>query len=124
VISAMRASSHGVSAGPPIPAASASLTARVTAWRATSSGKARSAGTGTAARGILDGDYVLINPSGEAKDGDLVAVRIGLTTVLRSADSGEAPTDDFALLGVVCGVFRPYFEQSPTPLMPVVGEVS
>jgi repressor LexA len=99
------------------------------------------AGTGMAARGILDGDYVLINPSAEAKDGDVVAVRTGLTTVvrtlsrrdgasvLRSADSGEAPTelkptDDFALLGVVCGVFRPYFEQSPTPLIAVGGEVS
>jgi repressor LexA len=89
-----------------------------------------------AARGILDGDYVMVSPSTDAKDGDTVAVRTGLTTTVRtltrrdatitlqSADTGEAsielgPDDDFALLGVVCGVFRPYFEQEPTPLMPV-----
>jgi repressor LexA len=101
----------------------------------------KTTGASMTALGILDGDYVLINPSAEAKDGDLVAVRFGLitavrrlsrrdgATVLRSADPGEAPTelkptDDFALLGVVCGVFRPYFEQLPAPLMPVGDEVS
>jgi repressor LexA len=90
-----------------------------------------------AARGILDGDYVMVSPSTEAKVGDTVAVRTGMTTTvrtlsrredaaitLRSADAGEAtielgPDDDFALLGAVCGVFRPYFEQEPTPLMHV-----
>jgi repressor LexA len=89
------------------------------------------------ARGILDGDYVMVSPSTEAKVGDTVAVRTGMTTTvrtlsrrgeaaitLRSGDAGEAaielgPDDDFALLGAVCGVFRPYFEQEPTPLMPV-----
>ena len=89
-----------------------------------------------AARGILDGDYVMVSPSTEAKDGDTVAVRAGMTTTvrtltrrdgvitLRSAEPSEAPIelgadDDFTLLGVVCGVFRPYFEQEPTPLMQV-----
>jgi len=87
-------------------------------------------------RGILDGDFVMVSPSTEAKDGDIVAVRTGLTTTVRtllrhdaaitlqSSNDGEtpielAPGDDFTLLGVVCGVFRPYFEQMPTPLMPV-----
>jgi repressor LexA len=101
----------------------------------------KTTGASMSGRGILDGDYVFVNPSAEAKDGDLVAARIGSATsvrtlarrdgvaVLRSADPGEAPmefkpTDDFALLGVVCGVFRPYFEQWQAPLMPVGDEVS
>ncbi len=50
VRSAIRASSHGVSAGPPTPAASASTTARATASRATSSSSATSRGTGTHTR--------------------------------------------------------------------------
>jgi len=101
----------------------------------------KTAGAGMADRGILDGDYVMVSPSTVAKDGDVVAARIGTATtvrtlsrrgnetVLRSGDSAEAPievrpSDDFAVLGVVCGVFRPYFEQSPAPLMPVSDEVS
>ncbi len=101
----------------------------------------KTAGAAMADRGILDGDYVLVSPSTVAKDGDVVAARIGTSTAVRtlsrrgsemvrlSVDSVEAPievrpSDDVALLGVVCGVFRPYFEQSPTPLMPVVDEVS
>jgi len=93
-----------------------------------------------ATRGILEGDYVLVSRSAQAKDGDPVAARVGLgtsvrtfsrrdgKTVLRSADSNGAPIEikpgDDVVLGVVCGVFRPYFEQSPTPLMPASEEVS
>ncbi len=47
VSTARRARSHGVSAGPAMPASSASRIARSTAARATSSGTATSAGTGT-----------------------------------------------------------------------------
>jgi len=101
----------------------------------------KTAGATMAGRGIVDGDYVLVSPSTEAKDGDTVLARIGAATsvrtvvrrdgktALRSADSTEAvvdvkPGDDVALLGVVCGVFRPYFEQSPAPMMPPTDEVS
>jgi repressor LexA len=97
--------------------------------------------TGGAGPGILEGDYVLVSPSTAPKDGDAVAARIGSgtavrtfsrrdgKTILRSADSNEAPIeltsgDDVALLGVVCGVFRPYFEQSSSPMMPGSDHVS
>lgn len=84
------------------------------------------------ARGILSGDYVLVSPSARAKDGDLVAARIGghsrvrtlthrgATIVLEAAEGGGTaievgPRDDFAILGVVCAVFRPFFEEEPAP---------
>src|SRR6185369_8652797 len=50
VMAAIRASSHGVRSGPCTPAASASRVARSTAARATDSGSATSAGTGTHTR--------------------------------------------------------------------------
>ena len=83
----------------------------------------KTVGAGMAARGILDGDYVMVSPSTVAKNGDLVAARIGPSTTLRTAPVELRPNDG-VVLGVVCGVFRPYFEQSPTPLMPVGDEVS
>ena len=81
-------------------------------------------------RCITDGDYVLVSPAQKAKDGDIVAARIGAeatvktlthrgsTVVLEPAHPGEksieiSPRDDFAILGVVSGVFRPFFEQEP-----------
>jgi len=85
-------------------------------------------------RGILDGDYVMLNPSARAQDGDIVGARLGedatiktlmhrgSTIVLEPANEGDraievGPTDDFAVLGVVCGVFRPFWEQdSPATL--------
>jgi repressor LexA len=79
-------------------------------------------------RGIFDGDYVMISQSSPPHDGDVVAARLGedatvktLThrdsiVVLQPANDAErpieiGPNDDFAILGVVCGVFRPYWEQ-------------
>jgi repressor LexA len=81
-------------------------------------------------RCIADGDYVLVSPSASAKDGDVIAARIGpdatiktlshrgATIVLEPENPSErsieiGPRDDFAVLGVVCGVFRPFFEQEP-----------
>jgi repressor LexA len=80
-------------------------------------------------RGILDGDYVLISPSAKAKDGDVVGARFGgeaavktlthqgETMVLEPASedgrSIDAGASDFALLGVVCAVFRPLWERPP-----------
>lgn len=78
-------------------------------------------------RGILDGDYVMISPSRRAQDGDVVAARLGAeatvktlthrggTIVLEPANAAErsievGPRDDFAVLGVVCAVFRPFCE--------------
>lgn len=83
-------------------------------------------------RGILDGDYVLVTPAATPKDGDIIASRIGdegtvktlrhngSTIVLEPANDNErsieiGPNDDFKILGVVCGVFRPFWEQQPQP---------
>lgn len=81
-----------------------------------------------AGRSISAGDYLLVSPAARAKDGDIVAVRHGdrtlvrtlthrgMTLVLESAQPSVAPLelgprDDFKILGVVAGVFRPFFEQ-------------
>ena len=83
-------------------------------------------------RGIQDADYVLVNPSVRATDGQIVAARIGgdasvktlthrgASIVLEPAGSGErevvvGPHDDFAVLGVVCGVFRPFYDAESNP---------
>ena len=83
-------------------------------------------------RGINDGDLVMVSPASRAKDGDIVAARLGdeatiktlthrgATVVLEPAHIGErsievGPRDDFAVLGVVCGIFRPFFEAPPEP---------
>jgi repressor LexA len=80
-------------------------------------------------RAILNGDFVICSASEAPKDGDIVAARIGeLATiktlthrngkvVLEPANAAEreieiSPGDDFAVLGVVCGVFRPFAERS------------
>ena len=68
---------------------------------------------GLASRVILDGDLVLVSPSTAPKDGDVVAVRTNGQTHVRLFSSGEP-----VILGVVCGVFRPYWEHAPTPLVP------
>lgn len=79
-------------------------------------------------RCIAEGDFVLVSPSAHAKDGDIVAARLGedatvkslrrngSSTILEPAHPSERSIDvtnrsDFSLLGVVCGVFRPFFEQ-------------
>lgn len=75
-------------------------------------------------RGILDGDYVLIQQK-EPKDGDIVAARVGeeaTIKTLRHADGKVVlepanPSEkeivlphgaDFSILGVASGVFRPF----------------
>ncbi len=85
-------------------------------------------------RGIFDGDYVMISPSTRAKDGDIVAARLGeeatvktlthrgATIVLEPANDAEraievGPRDDFAVLVVVCGVFRPFMEEKEQPTL-------
>ena len=87
-------------------------------------------GNSMTGRCIADGDYVLVQPSARAKDGDIIVARLGseatvktlthrgATIVLEAANPAErnievGPRDDFAVLGVVCGVFRPFFDQEP-----------
>ena len=83
-------------------------------------------------RGVCDGDYVMIDPDANPKDGDIVAARLGReatvkllehrngTVVLAPANPGEReivvkPGDDFSVLGQVCGVFRPFQELQHEP---------
>jgi repressor LexA len=85
-------------------------------------------------RGILDGDFVMVAPSARAKDGDIIGARLGEDAtiktlrhqgpkvVLEPANPADrsievAPGDDFSVLGVVCGVFRPFWEQDPAPTL-------
>ena|SRR5688572_21104755 len=87
-------------------------------------------GDSMSGRAIADGDFVLVSPSARPKDGDIVAARLrneatvktlshrGSTIVLEPANPSErsievGPRDDFAVLGVVCAVFRPFHEQEP-----------
>ena len=84
-------------------------------------------------RGILDGDYVMVTPTTKARDGDIVAARLGEEATVKTirhrgdaillepAKDGEetieiGPHHDFGLLGVVCGVFRPFWEHEPSAL--------
>jgi repressor LexA len=79
-------------------------------------------------RGINDGDYVLVTPTPRPNDGDVVAARLGDEAtvktyerradgvLLRAANPEERdipvrPDDDFAVLGVVSGVFRPFVDR-------------
>jgi repressor LexA len=85
-------------------------------------------------RAILDGDYVMISPSAAAKDGDIIGARLGAEATIKTLrQRGDAitlepanpneqsidvrPGDDFKVLGVVTGVFRPYWEQEPQPTL-------
>jgi repressor LexA len=83
-------------------------------------------------RGIFDDDYVIVNPEEKVVEGAIVAARLGeeatiktisfngSTTVLQPANPAErdmvvGPDDDFAVLGVVCGVFRTFCEDDFRP---------
>ena len=78
-------------------------------------------------RGIFDGDYAMILPTPEPIEGEIIAARLGPdaaikvyscrdgTVVLSPANPNEReivvqPGDDFAVLGKVCGIFRPFHE--------------
>jgi len=83
-------------------------------------------------RGINDGDFVMVTPTVQAKDGEIIAARIGDeatvktlthrgdTIVLEPANPKEreivvGANDDFAILGVISGVFRPFFDTQTLP---------
>jgi repressor LexA len=78
-------------------------------------------------RGIFDGDYVMIQPSTEVEEGMIIAARLGEEAtvktythrdghvVLMPANPDEHEIivkegDNFAIIGKVCGVFRPFQE--------------
>ena len=80
-------------------------------------------------RGIFDRDFVLVNPSARASDGDIIAARVGAeatvktlqhrgaTIVLEPANPDErelviGPSEDFAVIGTIAAVFRPFHDAS------------
>ena len=86
--------------------------------------------------GIHDGDFVMVNPEAQTRDGDVVAARLGDdaavkryvrdgdAVVLRAENPAEPdrrvePQDDFGVLGVVCGVFRPLFDRGAVSTEPI-----
>ena len=88
----------------------------------------RARGDAMAARGIHDGDYVLVTPTHQPADGDLVAVCVGSELVVRTyerlvdgvmlraaapahADIPLRPTDEYTVLGTVSGVFRAFVDR-------------
>lgn len=76
-------------------------------------------------RAISDGDFVMVNPAAKAKENDIIAARLGDEATVKTLTrqngtivlTPENPADreitvkdgdDFGILGVVCGVFRPF----------------
>ena len=88
----------------------------------------KATGDSMSGRAIVDGDFVICSPSINPKDGDIIAARLGdlatvktlthrgATIILEPSNPADRaievkPGDDFAVLGVVCGVFRPFSER-------------
>lgn len=80
-------------------------------------------------RGVLAGDTVMVQPSAQPADGDLVAAVVGEQVLIRTLarrgnasflTSDAAPEvalagrSDAAILGAVAGVFRPFHDQGPS----------
>ena len=83
-------------------------------------------------RGIQRGDLVLVNPAARAHDGDAVVARVDEKVLVRllshrgaqlaltpaGPDQREVvvgPTDDFAIVGTVAAVIRPFHENGSEP---------
>lgn len=75
-------------------------------------------------RGIFDGDFVMIQPGAEVEEGMIIAARLGEEATVKSYTHRDGKVvlvpanpeeheivvnqdDDFAIIGKVCGVFRP-----------------
>jgi repressor LexA len=84
---------------------------------------------GMVERGMQRGDLVLVNPAARAHDGDAVVARVGGEVLVRLLSRRGAqlaltpsaagmpevvlgPTDDFAIVGTVAGVIRPFHEEA------------
>ena len=82
-------------------------------------------------RGIQRADLVLVNPAARAHDGDAVVARIGEQVIVRLLSRRGAqlaltspastphelvvgPADDFAIVGTVAAVIRPFHENGAT----------
>ncbi len=83
-------------------------------------------------RGIQRGDLVLVNPAARAHDGDAVVARVDEQVLVRLLSHRGAqlaltpaapeqrevvvgPTDDFAIVGTVAAVIRPFHENGSEP---------
>ena len=92
----------------------------------------RAKGESMVGRGINDGDYLLINPSAKPAERDMVAVKMGNDVIVRTytrkngnvvlqpANISEKDTvidaaSELKVLGIVCGVFRPFCDNPPMP---------
>lgn len=78
-------------------------------------------------RGINSGDFVMVDPTQKPGDGTVVAARLGEDATVKTLTHRDGATvlvpanphedeivveeqDDFAVLGVVAGIFRPMFD--------------
>jgi len=78
-------------------------------------------------RGIFDGDFVMIQPGSEVEEGMIIAARLGEDATIKTYTHRDGHVvlvpanpeeheiivndgDDFAIIGKVCGVFRPFQE--------------
>ncbi len=92
----------------------------------------RAKGESMVGRGINDGDYLLINPSAKPAERDIVAVKMGNDVIIRTytrkngnvvlqpANISEKDmvidaASELKVLGIVCGVFRPFCDNPPMP---------
>lgn len=83
-------------------------------------------------RGINDGDYVMVDAAAPPHANDIVAARLGdeatiktltyqgTTVVLQAANPADRdiivdPSSDYRILGVICGVFRPFTVRAAEP---------
>jgi repressor LexA len=83
-------------------------------------------------RGIQRGDLVLVNPAARAHDGDAVVARVDEQVLVRLLSHRGAqlaltpaapeqrevvvgPTDDFAIVGTVAAVIRPFHANGAEP---------
>lgn len=81
-------------------------------------------------KAIADGDYVMVNAAAHPKDKDIIAARLGDECAIKTlshtsgrivleaanASDRDIPVrddDDFAILGVICGVFRLFVTMDP-----------
>lgn len=87
----------------------------------------RISGDSMIGRGIFDGDYVMIQPGPDVDEGMIIAARLGEDATVKSYTRRDGQVvlvpanpeeheiivsddDDFAIIGKVCGVFRPFQE--------------
>jgi repressor LexA len=87
---------------------------------------------GMVERGIQRGDLVLVNPAARAHDGDAVVARVDAQVLVRLLSHRGAqlaltpaapeqrevvlgPTDDFAIVGTVAAVIRPFHANGSEP---------